>query len=131
MKTKKLIKLLQDIDPSGEIECCIANRDIYFVEKLPSYYDGTLQILERDETKTCYNIIGAKYVRDPSISKIMINPLSIEDAISEDVSLTIDYSALNSIDIIENYRRSDNKTRQEFIDINREEELKFFRAGEG
>ena len=32
MKTNKLIELLQKADPSGDLEVCIDNHDIHFVE---------------------------------------------------------------------------------------------------
>lgn len=62
MKSKKLIELLQELDPSGEIEVCTGHGDIYFIHKLPAYYyDGHLQVLELDETRSDeYNIIGVK-----------------------------------------------------------------------
>jgi len=49
VKTKDLIAQLQREDPSGELECCVGNEDIYLVERLPSYYDGDLKFaLERE-----------------------------------------------------------------------------------
>jgi hypothetical protein len=79
MKTKELIRLLQEADPSGEIECCVGNEDIYFVACEPAYYDGTLQVLIRDKSKKDYNIIGAEFRRDGY--KIQFHCQSIEDAI--------------------------------------------------
>jgi hypothetical protein len=93
MKTKTLIELLQKADPTGEEEVCVGNVDIHFVDVLPAYWDGNLQVLERDENKKYYNIIGAKYRR--SGSKIVINTLSIADAICNDVDLPVDYSGLS------------------------------------
>lgn len=42
MKTKELIKLLQQEDPSGEEEVCIDNQPVWYVQRMPAYYDGTL-----------------------------------------------------------------------------------------
>lgn len=63
MKSKTLIEMLQKADPTGNEEVCVGNVDIHFVETMPAYYDGTLQVLERNEELECYNIIGAKYRR--------------------------------------------------------------------
>lgn len=93
MKTKKLIKLLQDADPTGEEEVCVNNVDIFTVHPEPAYWDGTLQILERNEASEYYNVIGARYKR--SGSKINISILSITDAICEDTKLKVDYSELS------------------------------------
>lgn len=76
MKTKELIRLLQEEDPSGEVECCIGNEDIHYVSTMPAYWDGRLQILTRDKF---YNITGGKVTSRGN--KIKIHPLSIEDAI--------------------------------------------------
>lgn len=60
MKTADLIRRLQEADPSGELECCVGGDDIYFVERLPAYYDGPHTILTRDPAKAPYwNITGA------------------------------------------------------------------------
>lgn len=50
MKTSQLIVRLNEIDPTGENEVCVGNCDINFIDKLPAYYDGKLQLLERDES---------------------------------------------------------------------------------
>ena len=42
MTTTDLIKLLQEIDPEGDTEVCIGNTPIWYVERLPAYYDGRL-----------------------------------------------------------------------------------------
>ena len=42
MKTKDLIKLLKEEDPSGEEEVCIDNQPVWFVQRMPAYYDGRL-----------------------------------------------------------------------------------------
>ena len=49
MKTKDLIKKLQELDPSGEIEVVdTSNSAIDFVEILPAFYDGTLEIITKN-----------------------------------------------------------------------------------
>lgn len=81
MKTKELIRQLQEADPSGELDCCIGTTsDIYFVERLPAYYDGTQEILIRDpKIKDRYNIVGGIFTGDGV--KICIQSYSIEDAL--------------------------------------------------
>jgi hypothetical protein len=76
MKTAELIKRLQDIDPSGEEQCCIQNGDIWFIEKTEAYYDGRLQVFEFDSAR---RPISAK--RESSGSKIVLHPIHISDAI--------------------------------------------------
>lgn len=88
MKTKELIKLLQDIDPSGELECCVDNKDILDINKEPAYWDGCLQILKKSKRQDCYNVIGAIY--ENRGMKIVIHPWSIYDAIMENSELPID-----------------------------------------
>ena len=40
MKTADLIRRLQEADPTGELECVAGGEDVYFVQRLPMYYDG-------------------------------------------------------------------------------------------
>jgi hypothetical protein len=94
MKSKEVIRQLQEVDPSGEVEVCIGNCDIHFLTQIPAYHDGTLQVLERDKDVRYYNITGAKYVRTGN--KIVIYPLSIQDAISNSPKdFPVDYSELS------------------------------------
>jgi hypothetical protein len=90
MKTKKLIELLNEADPTGEIECCVDNHDIYIVERLPAYWDGRLQVLIRDETSPWYNVTGAKITSRGD--KIKLRTLSIDEAIWNDPELPVDLS---------------------------------------
>ena len=90
MKTKELIRQLQEKDPGGEEEVCVGNEDIFFVEYEPAYYDGSLQILVRDEEKKpYYNIVGAKFRR--SGSKIQIHTVSIAMAIMDNPDLPVEF----------------------------------------
>jgi len=56
MKTKDVIKMLQEADPSGELECCIDNADIFFVDVIPAYWDGCFQTIGRDENNKIQNV---------------------------------------------------------------------------
>lgn len=95
MKTKELIRLLQKEDPSGEEDVCVNNIDIFFVEKLPAYYDGAAQVLIRDDSKKpYYDVVGGKYKRIGW--KIQIHTLSISDVIEDTCCENIDYSELAS-----------------------------------
>jgi len=91
MKTKELIKRLQEEDPSGEMDVCVGNADILGLCSQPAYWDGCLQTLIRDESSPYYNVIGARY--SSKGSKICIHPLSISDAIFEDVDLPVEYDS--------------------------------------
>jgi hypothetical protein len=103
MKTKTLIKLLQEADPTGEEEVCVGNQDILCVEQEPAYYDGCLQVLERDESKECYNVTGVRYVRDGN--KISITPYGVVDAIWDNPEVPVDCIG------IERYEEKVAKTR--------------------
>jgi len=49
MKTKDLIKELQEIDPSGECHIRINSKPVWFLEGKPGYWDGTYNYLEKGE----------------------------------------------------------------------------------
>lgn len=84
MKTKDLIALLQQEDPSGEEEVVLDDgRDIFFLETLPGYWDGCYTTLIRDPSqKPYYDIIGARYRSDGR--KIKIRGMGWDDVISND-----------------------------------------------
>lgn len=107
MKTKEVIRQLNEADPTGEVDVCIDNVDIHFIDREPAYYDGPLQVLVRDEAKPGYNIVGAKYKR--SGEKVQIHTLSVSDAITNfgsDTKLDVDYSELS-------YNREETKKAHE------------------
>lgn len=122
MKTKDLIRELQEADPFGEMECCVQNSDIHFVDLEPAYYDGYLQVLKRSDSKY-YNIIGAKYTSQGS--KVVIHPLSISDAIFEQEDLPVEFEDLSPGNA-EYYRQHVEKRRKETREINDDVELSFF-----
>lgn len=116
MKTKKLIELLMKEDPSGEAECCIGNADIHFVDLAPAYYDGRLQILQRDESSPYYNIIGGKITA--SGMKVFIRALSLEDVLLDDPEAPIDLSECQDngnryADAIEQWRKDGRELQKE------------------
>ncbi len=82
MKTRELIRRLQEVDPSGETECCVDHHDIFFVERQFAFYNGALEILVRDPAhQPYYDVVGGIIRRTGE--KIRIHVLSLEDAIFE------------------------------------------------
>lgn len=82
MKTKELIRLLQLEDPSGDLEVNVGGDDIYFVERLPGYYDGAYSILQRDDSKKPFwDITGITVTR--SGQKVEIHTMPIRDLVSD------------------------------------------------
>lgn len=69
MKTKELIRRLQEEDPTGELEVTVGKTDIYFIQTLPGYYDGCYQVLKRDQELEgrCYSVIGAEVLCDSNL----------------------------------------------------------------
>lgn len=109
MKTKDLIRRLQEADPSGELECCVGNNDILFVSTEASFYDGCLQVFERDKSQEpFYNVVGLKYVSEGT--KVSIHTLSVEDVILNDpdvkISFDSEYSQQHYADGVEKIRQS-------------------------
>ena len=88
MKTKDLIKLLQETDPSGEMDCVVDNIDIFTAHVEVSYWDGCKQLLVRDESKKpYYDIVGAEYRSDGW--KVQITPMDIKDAMLDTPDLPV------------------------------------------
>lgn len=79
MKSKELIRILQETDPNGETEVTIDGADIYCVARYPGYYDGCYQVITRDPSKTTFNIVKIKRTR--AGEKIRLHTYSIEDLI--------------------------------------------------
>jgi hypothetical protein len=83
MKSKELIKRLQEEDPSGEGHVVVDNKDIFFLEWKPGYWDGRYTVLVRDEKKKpYYDIVGAEYRSDGD--KLNINTMDWEDVLLDD-----------------------------------------------
>lgn len=113
MKTKDLIAALQQADPSGEEECCIGNADIHFVENIPAYYDGALQILVRDPIlRPYFDVVGARFVRGGR--KVKIHYLTISDLVWDRPETVIDYSELSE-DQQKRYKENHAKIREESL----------------
>lgn len=111
MKTKELIRRLQEADPTGELEACVGNADVFFVSTEPAYYDGCLQVLIRDPAKApYYDVVGARYVS--AGSKVKIVPLSITDLLWDDHDAFVDYSGMEGDSRRDKYRHADDTTRR-------------------
>lgn len=123
MKSKELIRQLIENDPSGETEVCVGNVDIHFVSCEPAYYDGSLQVLIRDETNPYYNITGAKYKRKGN--KVQIHTLSISDVVIDNVNCVIDYSELPT-DQAERTKKSHEELKKWYVDMTNRLELESF-----
>ena len=78
MKTKELIRQLQECDPTGEVEVICDGGDIYTVIPLPAYYDGSLKTLIRDDNlKPYYDVIGMRETREGR--KIVLQGMDLQD----------------------------------------------------
>jgi hypothetical protein len=120
MKTKELIRQLQKEDPSGEVEVCVGNVDISFVHLEPAYWDGSLQVVTRDEKGYA---IGGKYKRKGN--KLQIEILSFSDLIWDHPEAKIDYSELDE-DRQKSYKENHDKVRRDCLKLEGELELENF-----
>jgi hypothetical protein len=93
MKTKELIQQLQELDPEGEIEVVADGAPIYFAEKLPACYDGSLQILAQDSNRKGYNVVGYKVTNKGN--KILLRTLDLESVMWENDDAQIDLSEIS------------------------------------
>jgi hypothetical protein len=93
VKTKDLIRQLQKADPSGELECSVHGKDVFFVEQEPGWKDGHYEVLIRDVAQPGYNVIGAK--ASLKGEKITIHTLSIQDALWDNPDLQVECQDAN------------------------------------
>lgn len=91
MKTKELIRLLKEADPSGEEEVSIGNRDIAYVENLPSFYDGCQVVFDRVQDGCSYDIERA--IVRANGRKIKIATLDIDDVLWSKCDLIVEYDS--------------------------------------
>ena len=89
MRTSALIKLLQEADPNDECQVCISNHPVKNVDRMPYYYDGRLEFVERDEhhepIKIGYRAGG---------HKIKIQYDTLEDALIEKPDVELDLTGI-------------------------------------
>lgn len=120
MKTNELIRLLQEADPSGEVECCIDNHDIYSVELWPAFYNGFLEILVRDPSlRPYYDVVGGIIRRTGQ--KIRLRSLPLEDAVWDavDKDFPIDIEETH-VETRQHIEKEVQKWREEAIQANRQ-----------
>ena len=98
MKTKELIRQLQEADPSGECDCCVDNADILFVQKEEAYWDGRLQVLQRDGKG---HVVGIKITSNGD--KVSINICPLDEAIFNYPDLPVDFDLAPSM--LEDYQK--------------------------
>lgn len=81
MKTKELIKQLNEADPEGNSEVNIhGSGDIFHCESLPGYYDGCYEILIRNKGKEpFYNLEGIMFTKEGS--KVIIKAYDFKDGL--------------------------------------------------
>jgi hypothetical protein len=85
MKSKELIALLQELDPTGECQV-YSEGDICDVIKLPWYYDGRPGIImwkDKNFKTGDLNIIGLREHTEKDGDKIYIKSYTLDDAASD------------------------------------------------
>ena len=87
IKTSEFIKMLQEEDPNDECYVCVSNHPVSWIEKLPYYYDGRMEWIEKDEHGTPVKVgyPGGK-------QKLKIHYDTVEDALMDnpDAELILD-----------------------------------------
>jgi hypothetical protein len=84
MKSADLIKLLQDLDPTGEVEVLVKNSDITAVYKVEAYYDGRAEKIFWDGNK---KVLGRYYNTG---EKIVIKATSLYELATMDENFLIE-----------------------------------------
>lgn len=81
MKTKELIRQLVEVDPDGECEVFCPDGDIWFVQRLPWYYDGRPGILHRDPELTgkSFDLTGMRQITEKDGDKIYVYTMDVDD----------------------------------------------------
>jgi hypothetical protein len=117
MKTRELIAALQEADPGGEVDVCVGNAPIYYVEHLPAYYDGPLGQLVQDKSVThCCNITGYRFTTEGS--KVKLVAMALDDCLCDDPELPVDVSSVSNVGSRERIVAHADAYRQKIRDIN-------------
>lgn len=104
MKTSEFIKMLQEEDPNDECTVSVGNCPVRWIEKLPYYYDGRLQHIERDASGKVVKV-GWK----SGGHKLKIHYDTIEDALMDYPDAEIEWSGVT-------YQGKTTQDRLEYID---------------
>ena len=111
MKTRELVRLLQEEDPGGDLEAVIDGVPIYVVERLPAFYDGNLQMLIQDEEKNpFYNVTGYKVTSKGE--KVLLRSMNIRSVLWDNPEATVDLSGLHGFSL-EQWQKKVEKLRTE------------------
>jgi len=90
MKVRELIRQLQELDPTGEIEVIGWAGDIYFAERMSDYYDGHPLLLIRDDSlKPYYDIVGMQIGSPTGEDKIVLHEMDLKDVLLDNPDLKV------------------------------------------
>lgn len=113
MTTKDLISLIQQADPSGEIEVCVGTEAVIGVDKIPSYYDGSLPVFHYEGNR----LVAASMLRD--VWKVRIYTRSIESALVDHPKLPVSVQDEYDQELVDSWRAQAEQIERE---IQEEEE---------
>lgn len=117
MKTRELIKVLQEVDPEGESEVIVNGDPIYFAENLPGYYDGWYSVLIQDHSKDpYYNITGIRQTR--AGDKVRLHLMSMEDVLLDNPEAIVELDSSLGPERIKEMEESVQALRVEHRQIN-------------
>lgn len=118
MKPEKLIELLKECDPDGEV--CVNNVSVTGLQEEPAYWDGKLQLIEADDEGSCLSakVTGAG-------RKISLDCPSIHSIIEYKPDLKIDLSGVSGEQRAW-WEKSIEESKQSSKDVERDCELKHF-----
>jgi len=85
-----LIRKLKKLDPNGNWQVCIDNAPIMAVDKVESFVDGPLEVLQYD--KATENVSGVKITQKGY--KIRLHKADVEDVIGSWPDIPIDLSGI-------------------------------------
>lgn len=121
MKTKELIRRLQEADPSGELPCCVENIDILCVLTQQAYWDGSLQVLVRDPNDSDA-VTGGEFRRCGL--KVTLHTWSLYELISDFPDIPITYDSPSAED-------HDRERVEQYREEIREEDRRLAAQGQG
>jgi len=95
MKTKELIALLHNLDPTGETEVVVDDKGVYSVTAEDAALTGPYCRLEKDGCrKPLFSVVGITL--ESSGPKIRIRPVGVEDFLEEVPDGEINLAKLDS-----------------------------------
>jgi hypothetical protein len=100
----ELIEELQKLDPDGTTEVTIHSQPIWYIDRLPAYYDGRLLLLHRDHM---YQIISAEYTGKGA--KIVLGQFDLKDFLEDFPEFTVHSDTQWYLDRVEKWREAGRK----------------------